>query len=492
MPAYPFEEHLLWIMDDKIDSKSCEENIPDRSVPFGEWTESNRMKEEERLRKTIDLVHALGLKCDSVGWCSLDLGRPDIDALLERIHAFVLNEGYYLRGIYTRQNADFDSEWYLLESTYLSNGEWNYANVTDRDGNPLTIDEVCAYKIPRTVQVIWNNPLPHVNEKFRDCCLKHGFSGVDFYWIRDIGRYHAAQFFGLIIDHVVPEFACDRYLTYSDSKDYGYKNFDHSAGSPLYRKYQALGGRLPKLSQMFYDLRVHLPIQLPKNKMPATDFACVYFYRGDYSSHYALIRKHAAEKLLAEKVIRNEYLTPVVLYEDEPAGYHIQTSEPIPYPSREVVRQLNADYAELKQNPKPERKASEKDALKLFRAIKKLRPEDFKKALAQKTRDTLTGTPYEPLIPYYAISDGGSLSDEYEFLSYAESLKETRDYAGHIEKEELLAVRHTGIAIARCADGDIVILRHDGSVKRISHETMDVYESWDTAAQFFYDALSEA
>jgi hypothetical protein len=484
------EEHLSWILDYKKDTYSYEEDVPDKCISKSEWVERNWNKHEETVKKNIEYVNSLGLKCDSVGWCSLDLNRPDIDSLLEQINSFVLKEGLYLRGNYGIRCLDFDSEWYLLESDYLSNGEWNYVDVTDRNGNPLKIDEVYAYKIPKFTQVLWENKLPHVTEDIRNCCLNHGFSGVGFYWIRDIGRYDATQFFGLIIENIVPEFACDRYLSYCDSKDKGLEINDHSIGSPLYQKYIALGGTLPKLSQMFYDLRVNLPIQLPKNKMPETDFACTYFNRGGYSKHYALIKKHAAEVLLSEKAIRKEYLTPVILYDSEPEGYYIQTSETIPYPSEEVIKKLELDYDKLKNNPKPERKASEKDALNLFREIKRLRPEDFKKGLAKKKLVTLAATTYELLSSYYSISDGGFLSDEYNFLAYSESLKETQVYAVETEKEELHVDRYKGLIFAKCADGDTVMACNDGSVKRISHESMDVCESWDTVAQFFSEALT--
>ena len=481
-----YKEHLLWIPEDRNDDGTLEDEARDGGISREEWAERRLKKHKERIRKRIDFVHALGFKCDSVGWCSLDLDRPDIDELLDRIFAHAQGEEMRLRGFYTRENGEFDSEWYLLGSVYLSNDEWDYAEVVDRDGNPLRISEIYAYKIPKTVQVLWDTPLPGVSEAFRECCLKHGFSGVDFYWIRDVGRYRTGQFFGLIIDRLVPEFACDRYLSYSKATDHG-----RSADSPLYRKYLALGGRLPKLFRMFDELKVRLPVRLPEALMPETDFAYIHYFRGGYDCRDVLIRRRAAEILLNEKAIRKEYLTPVELYDSEPEGLTILKSEPVQYPSPEVVRKLESDYEELKRNPKPERKASEKDALRLFRQIKRIRPEDFNKGLARRIRESLAATPYGRLSPYYAIADGGWLSDEYELLPWSESVAATREYAVKIEQEELLPDRYEGIVIARCADGDIVLACDDGPVRRISHETMDVCESWDTAAQFFYDVLSD-
>ena len=181
----------------------------------------------------------------------------------------------------------------------------------------------------------------------------------------------------------------------------------------------------------------------------------------------------------------------MALYDAEPEGYYIQTSEPLPYPSAEVVRELEAEYEKLMQNPRPERKAADKEALKQFRQAKRLRPENFGKGLAGKVRATLAATPYEWLSPYYAVSDGGYLSEEYQFLPYAESVKETADFAAKIAEEQLPADRCAGTVIAKGADGDWVVVCDDGSVRRISHETMDADETWETVAQFFSDALSD-
>lgn len=464
------EEHLLWIIDNPKDTYCYN---------------------EETVKKNIEFVHALGLKCDCVGWCNLDLNRSDIDVLLEQIHAHVLKEGLLLRGWYNRKDSDFESEWYLLESKYLSNDERNFANVTDRNGNSFKIEELYAYKVPKDIQVLWGIKLPLVNENIRNCCLNHGFSGLDFYWIRDIGRFHAARFYGLIIENLVQEFACDRYLSYCDSKIQSNRNYDYSVGSPLYLKYAAIGGMLPKLSQMFYDLHVNLPIQLPKNKMPETDFTYIYTNGFDYRKNYVLVSKHAAEILLSENAVREEYLMPVVLYDTDPDGYYIQTSEAIQYPAKEVIEKLDADLNKLRSNPKPDRKASEKDALKSFRRMKRSRPERFRKAMTKKTFEKLPESPYGLLSCYYSTSDGGYLSDEYTFLSYSESLTETQEYIANIEKEELQIDKYLGIVFAKCADGDMVVNGKDGSVKRISHETMEPCENWDTIAQFFYEVLTD-
>ena len=72
-----YTEKLLWILD-----KDTEE--------YG--------YDEEKFRINIDFVHSLGLKCDCVGWCSIDLGDPKTEFYLEKITAFCKENGFRARG----------------------------------------------------------------------------------------------------------------------------------------------------------------------------------------------------------------------------------------------------------------------------------------------------------------------------------------------------------------------------------------------------------
>lgn len=485
------EEQLLWILDDRKDNGSGDEKDAVKNLSRNERFERMCRKQEEKIKRNVDFVHSLGLKCDSVGWCSLDLHRPDIEELLERISTFTLREGLSLRGWYKRQCLDFSSGWYLLDTKYLmGDGSENYG-VADRHGDPVYIRKGPAYKIPKFTQAISTREMPIVSEEIRNCCIRRGFSGISFFWIKDTGKYNATQFFGMILENRVREYACDKFLSYSDSSKLSSLSNDHSIGSPLYQNYLALGGALLTLSQMFRELNVSLPDQLPKNEMPETDFAYIFNCSQSFSRSYALIRKAAAEALISDKVIRKESLIPVILYETEPEGYYIQTSDTIQYPAEDVVKKLEMDYIKLKNNPKPQRKASVKEALQLLKKTTKLNPKYFRKGLAKKALENASSPLYALVSDYYVITDGGYLSSEYHFLPYMESLEETGIYLAAIDKEELHTEKFGGLVISKCADGDTVILCDDGSVKRISHETMEVCESWDTVAQFFFDAISD-
>ena len=149
------------------------------------------------------------------------------------------------------------------------------------------------------------------------------------------------------------------------------------------------------------------------------------------------------------------------------------------------------EYKKLKSTPCPIRIVSEKDALKVLRHAKKARKEDFRKPLPKAKTIFLQNTDYSVLIPYYCITNGCFLSEEYEFLSSEEAIKEKYEFQGLFTKEELMNAKPKGIVIGRCPDGDVILLRDNRQVVRVSHEEPMILEQWPTLAQFFVDVINE-
>ena len=104
----------------------------------------------------------------------------------------------------------------------------------------------------------------------------------------------------------------------------------------------------------------------------------------------------------------------------------------------------------------------------------------------------LTAAEYALLAPYYAVTDHGFLSDEYELLSPDLSKAETLAFCAWMEQEELLSERIRGIVFCKCPDGDRILLKEDGSAARISHESPEEITHWQNAAEFFADAITDA
>ena len=196
-----------------------------------------------------------------------------------------------------------------------------------------------------------------------------------------------------------------------------------------------------------------------------------------------------AQKLLASKAITPRDLLPVPVANDCPPGYWTEQAFPRPEPTAEFIAARERERLALEAKPRPRRSINEKQALTALRRAKRERKEDFGKALPKSAAESLSDTPYAPLAPYYAVAAGGELSDEYEWLAYARALEETTEFMADMQAEELLEDPPRGVVIARCPDGDRVLLTPDGKVIRYSHEDPTLTVEWPTLAQFFYDSI---
>ena len=100
--------------------------------------------------------------------------------------------------------------------------------------------------------------------------------------------------------------------------------------------------------------------------------------------------------------------------------------------------------------------------------------------------DEIAATKYAPLLPYYQIANGAYVSDEYNILPYTDALRETENFAETMKSEQLANIP-CGIVIAKCADGDTVLLLDSEKIIRISHEAPDACCEWVSLHAFVFD-----
>ena len=142
--------------------------------------------DDEQTEKDKVFLRSIGLKTDCVGWCDLDLTRGDADLLLDKIEQYVKSNKLALRGFYTNKPDDENAEWYTINRTYSS------SEYETSDG------KILAYKAPKASVLFDAAELCIVSDKFRKAVIKHGLSGIDFFWFEDKGKYSAPQWFKIL------------------------------------------------------------------------------------------------------------------------------------------------------------------------------------------------------------------------------------------------------------------------------------------------------
>jgi len=443
---------------------------------------------EEKTRKTVEFVHSLGLKCDCVGWTKWDLSHPRTPEILQAIRNFCAANGWTVDGYYQKEIIEADSDWFELRGTNWKDSIWSYQvepSYPCENTEPFHLNSIRAYQ----------DPLPEIKgpfgsakifpDRFRKAYEELGIGDVDFCWLRDRGKYEAPQFF-----RILPKWEIST-VGYVRSLDYG-GLMKRELTPELQKRLDSFGGALPELTRMFAGLDVTLPYCYLAEELPERGIAACFFTQENsgYNSDYTfLIHRDTAKALLEKQVITQANLQPA-LVGSFPEGYGIKKTDPLPRPPKEVLDQMLKEYEKLIATPRPQRKVTDKEALKLLRKTKKEQKEFFAKALPKAAVESLAGTPYEPLAPYYGVTNGAWLGEgEYEILSYERSENETEEYLSDLKKEELWTNLLEGIAFGICGNGDRLILLLDGKVIRASHEAPEILEEWPSVAQFFCDII---
>lgn len=453
-----YTEKISWILDAPVRPKTLQE-------------------QEETFQKNIDFVHSLGLKCDSVGWSNLDLASPRTEEIFEKITSFCEENSWKARCVYTREYIDLETDWYELVFTHFKDStESRIISLPTDSTEEVSSQEIRAFHEFSATPKTWYLNL-YLPERFRDFCVQNGINALDFCWMRDKGKYEAEQYFHVFGKRLIPRMAT---------------NFEIDNGDTA--KIAEAGGWLSKLPATFHTMQIiNLPNCYLEEDLPENGIVYAYIPTSPSHNfrHNILVHRDLMEAMVQQKVLPASSFRPAPVFEKLPGGYTLHSTEPIPRPTAQYMAQMLAEYEKLKQTSRPVRMVSEKDALKLLRLAKKARKDEFQKALTKAKAQPLPDTDYAPMVPYYAVANGGFLSDEYELLSYDRAVTANEEFHKELDAEELLATKPQGVVIAKCPDGDAILLCNDGAVIRFSHEVPEVLDQWPTLAQFIADTAQE-
>ena len=454
-----YKEELLWILDNP--------------EGFGKTLEA----QNKTIKINTDFVHSLGLKCDCVGWSKLDLSNPRTPEILDAISNFCKQNGWKVRGYYSRTFVDVESEWYELVPTFFNiDNIVEYNDILSANNVKISTFSIRACNEMRPIpKEKWKILVP---ERVRDFFIKNKMTELEFCWVEDKGKYEAEQYFFTYANTLIPKIATN----------YGIKKANNK------KLIKQAGGWLPYISTFLHKFeQINLEYCYLQKNMPKCKIC--YAHRSDPNSgtlvNRLLLHKSIVQNLLDNKIIPASSLKPAPIFKKLPGGYTLEKTHELERPNKEYINMMLDKYQKIKNNPRPIKKISEKDALKVLRFAKKERNEDFNKPLTKKIKDNLENTMYNVMIPYYSVSNGCYLSDEYELFSYEESIKEDKIFKENIKKEELINFNLSGFVIGKCPDGDIIILCDNNNVLRFSHEEPVVLQEWISLSQFIVDAVND-
>ncbi|MBQ8448095.1 MAG: hypothetical protein IJX27_04090 [Clostridia bacterium] len=453
-----YKETLNWILD-KLDENG--------GTSYGD---------DEKYKVNIDFVHSLGQKCDCVGWSKLDLAAPFAEDVIAKTEEFCRANGWGARGWYERKFTETGSGWFELNIPDVNDYEYI-------DHGDDTIFAIRGYK-SKGVHMMkkWHERGIVVSTRAKEALIRGGIAEEsNFYPVPDTGKYAAEEYYFFFPKECFAH-AAFCHFEFDDAK----WQKDNVPDKDNIARMQALGGKLPRLAEVFYNLHVDAREIYPISELPKSGFAYVNAPTG-YVNFPIVVSEKMAKILLDAKVISKKMLAPVALYDEIPAGYEEKTGEPFEAFAPDIVERLYKERDALRKKKRPVRKPTEKEALKFLRKAKSERKEDFGKKMKKELCEVLAGCEYAPLAPYYAVANGGALCDEYEFLAYDKAIEANADFFRELEKEELLEEKPRGALFAKCPDGDAVLLLEDGTVVRFNHEVPEVWEKWESLAEFFED-----
>lgn len=454
----------------------CKTEIDDKYITesFTFIPDNMRFRDEQAYASSRKFLKDLGLKGDYVGWSELKILSPE---KLNLLFKKAKEEGFRLRGTYhLALKGEYESEWYELEGFPVP---WSL-DIDEREnytheGKTYYLSSIRAFAMPKNATVTTRTLCDFAC--FREDVVKaieeEGFSGVDFLWIPDIGKFKAPQFYSAFPKVLLP---------YCFENIYDCLDFDIKAAD-----FKNLSQSAFIIAKSCNALTLDLPLAVEKSMLPDSDFAGIYSPLTQH--HRLLIRKNCRDFLIEKGFLKAEHFEPVIVI-NEPITE--QQAKPLlliksgkfkPVP-QQIKDEIEEKYKKHLKKTKPERAATEKLALQNLRMAKKDNAEFFGKRASEKV---LALAPDERLIPYYKVANGGVLSDEYSFYSINEAIEETNAFFAAQALENTDIIPEKAIVFGGTADGEKVILLPDGKVVRYQQGEIGFAFNWDNLPCFFME-----
>ncbi|TGM71714.1 hypothetical protein EHQ94_06930 [Leptospira meyeri] len=448
----------------------------------------------------------LGLKNYSTYWALLDINS-------EKFNDFYLLAKKYLKD----KKANFYG-YCTLNQTYLGKGEDDWYELD----TPIHISDFISpsnisnlypegkiYKFPEDTNVVDSIYYTlFFSKKITEFILDKKYSGIDFLWLKDNGKYKANEWYIPVADKPIGKgLDHDWYDANSllNSKKNPFTSSEYRAGVNIFtnneikKKYKFQNDIYSSLLELFETSELYIisARRYLKQYLPNSDFAYGWNLHHDTERRRTLfIKRNVASALLNEKLIKKENLLPLEILDLPPNGtinLDFEAKFPPPLYLKNEFEKLKEysqkSYLNHKKNVKPILTIKLDQSLKKIKKYIKESDENHPKGL--KNLDLNIPS---PIIEMLKISNGPELNPEVIFLSD----KELPDFNNQIKRElednnqfhnESKFLFH----FAKSINGDwySINLNEKSSecnfILRFSHEEMTPIEKWKSFAEFLND-----
>jgi hypothetical protein len=376
----------------------------------------------------------------------------------------------------------------------------------------------------------------YVSERFKAVVEAHRLTGMQFIWIRDIGKYRAMQWYLPVCSRCLGRGLDAPWIDAAKISGKGYQTLDprgrHGQTSAEPEQYKRDAGPadptarklLRLLRSMDLDKRPDEFESVPRflrKYLPDADFVSTVRDMAEYDDkvlhrHRGLAMNRKARDLLkANGLVSDEECRPVLIVQRPPPGVENldrRYGPPPPAFSPEQltrIRELEAEaWVEHVAYPKPPRAPDLARSLSLLRARKRRAPKNFAtpatpRAIAEaaKTLGTTIPVPWQKVL---RVSNGGRIercalaTGHAALIIPAEKLAKSRqteaDYYGDIGAklpDSLLVVLATEIGDSVWLDTARPKPDGDCRVVLMSHETGEEEREWLGIADFLEELLTD-
>jgi hypothetical protein len=400
-----------------------------------------------------------------------------------------------------------------------------------------TLDNYLSVRADRLrpgVHVAGGNLQVYVSERFKTVVQTHRLTGMEFIWIRDIGKYQAMQWYLPICGQCLGRGLDDPWIDVAKLHGKGNQTLDprgrHGLTSVSPEQYRRDAGPAdPNVHKLLRLLRSMELLKRPpdfdsvprflRKYLPDTDFACTVvdmaeYYEDILHRHRGLAMNRKARDLLkSHGLVADEHCVPVLIVERPPRGVENldrRYGPPEPAFSAEQmarIRELEAQaWAEHAANPKPPRAPDLARSLSLMRSAKRRAPKSFARPVAQSAIDEAQRTLGRAIPTAWQkvlrISNGGQidtcpLADGHacRITPPQQLAKECRTEIAYYREigaelpDSLLAVMTTEFGDSVWLDTSRPSGDGDCRVVLMSHETGEEQREWSSVAEFLEEML---